>query len=114
MSRTAKKSSAKSSANSIERRVAVVNELGLHARAAATLARMAGDFADCDISVRRESGGASADAKSITALLMLAAAQGTKLIVAANGGEKSEAQRAADSVADLFARGFGEDSSDAN
>ncbi|MCA1817909.1 MAG: HPr family phosphocarrier protein [Acidobacteria bacterium] len=89
----------------IERRVHVVNRLGLHARAAAKLVRAAGAF-PCAIRLERADGGASADAKSILSVLMLAAARGTELKVTADGKDEG---RAVEAVCELIQSGFGED-----
>jgi phosphocarrier protein HPr len=88
----------------IERRVRVSNRLGLHARAAALLVRTASAF-QCALRLERADGTASADAKSILSVLMLAASRGTELLVTAEGADETEAIRA---VCALFADGFGE------
>ena len=87
-----------------ERRVTVVNRLGLHARAAARLVRAASAFRS-DVRIERADRSASADAKSILSVLMLAAARGTELRVVADGGDEREALAA---VCGLIERGFGE------
>jgi phosphotransferase system HPr (HPr) family protein len=89
----------------IERRVIVVNRLGLHARAAAKLVRAAGAFRSA-IRIERTDGGASADAKSILSVLMLAASRGTELKLTAEG---ADAAQAIDAVCALIEDGFGED-----
>ena len=81
----------------------VVNRLGLHARAAAKLVRLAGRF-ESDIVLR--SGPREADAKSIMAVLMLAGTEGTELEVEVRG---RDAQAALESVRALLAERFGED-----
>ncbi|KAA0874052.1 HPr family phosphocarrier protein [Nitrincola tapanii] len=55
----------------------IINKLGLHARAAAKLSAEAGRFA-CRIEV--EKAGRRVDCKSIMAVMMLAASQGTELV----------------------------------
>jgi phosphotransferase system HPr (HPr) family protein len=89
----------------IERRVTVVNRLGLHARAAAKLVRAAGAFRS-RVAVERMDGGAVADAKSILSVLMLAASRGTELTVSAEGPDAAQAVAA---VCALVEDGFGED-----
>ena len=89
----------------IERRVIVVNRLGLHARAAAKLVRTAGSFRSSVRLVRADGAGA-ADAKSILSVLVLAAARGTELRVEASGADEREAL---DAVCALFEQGFGEE-----
>jgi phosphocarrier protein HPr len=60
----------------VEATLAIRNELGLHARAAARLVRTANRF-QSDLRLERIDGSASADAKSILNVLMLAASGGT-------------------------------------
>lgn len=85
-----------------EVRVQVVNPLGLHARAASRLAECAARF-DSDITVAR--GDRSVDGKSILALLTLAAAQHTELILSADG---PDAETALSMLTALVEDGFGE------
>ena len=82
----------------------VVNDLGLHARAAAQLVRLAGKYRS-RITLRREDSGAFANAKSILSVLALAAAIGTVLTIEADGTDE---QDAFDAVTAVFADGFGE------
>lgn len=89
----------------LERDVTVRNRLGLHARAAARLVRTASTF-DADVRLERADRSASADAKSILSVLLLAAARGTKLRVRIDGADEQQAMEA---VCRLFAEGFGEE-----
>jgi phosphocarrier protein len=88
----------------IERRVAIVNELGLHARAAARLVRTAGEYRS---RVQLVKDGEEADAKSILSVLLLAAAKGTELKLRCEGPDE---QQAIDAVSRLIAERFGEES----
>ncbi|GAC1399614.1 MAG: HPr family phosphocarrier protein [Pyrinomonadaceae bacterium] len=88
----------------IERQVTVMNLLGLHARAAAKLVRAASAYQSA-IRLERIDEGATADAKSILSVLLLAASRGTELRVTVNGTDESEA---ANAVCAMFADGFGE------
>jgi phosphotransferase system HPr (HPr) family protein len=88
----------------VECRVEIVNRLGLHARAAAKLVRAATEY-DSSIRLVRSDGGASADAKSILSVLMLAAARGTELIITADGRDE---RAALDALCRLISGGFGE------
>ena len=88
----------------VERNLRVVNRLGLHARAAARLVRTACVFRS-RISLERADRSASADAKSILSVLMLAASRGTELRVSAEGDDEREALEA---VCSLIEDGFGE------
>lgn len=88
----------------IERDVEIVNRLGLHARAAAKLVQTAGSF---DSRLWLVKDGEEVDAKSILGLLLLAAAQGTRITLRADG-EDEEAAIAA--VSGLIADRFHEES----
>lgn len=88
----------------VERRIRIVNRLGLHARAAAKLVRAANAF-ESSVRLERADRSATADAKSILSVLMLAASQGTELRATADG-EDEEAALAA--VCELISSGFGE------
>ncbi len=89
----------------LERDVMVVNRLGLHARAAARLVRTASAFRSV-VRLERADHSASADAKSILSVLMLAAARGTHLRATAEGAGEEPALSA---VCALIASGFGEE-----
>ncbi|HET6890641.1 MAG TPA: phosphoenolpyruvate--protein phosphotransferase [Pyrinomonadaceae bacterium] len=88
----------------VEREFTVTGQLGLHARAAAKLVRMASDFASA-LTLERKDTGAKADAKSILSVLMLAASCGVDLIARAEGSDEHDAIEALDH---FFASGFGE------
>jgi phosphoenolpyruvate-protein phosphotransferase (PTS system enzyme I) len=87
-----------------ERRLQVTGPLGLHARAAANLVRVANRF-QSSLTLHRLDGNLEADAKSILSILSLAAGRGTELRVVANGSDEEEAL---DAVVDLFSRDFDE------
>jgi phosphocarrier protein HPr len=80
----------------------IVNKLGLHARAAAKLTQIAGGFA-AEIWISRS--GRRVNAKSIMGVMMLAAGQGTSVLVEATGADADEALAA---IAQLVAERFGE------
>ena len=84
------------------RRVPVVNQLGMHARAAAKFVHLAARF-QSHITVARES--REMDGKSIMGLLLLAAARGSMVTIRADGVDEQEA---IDALSDLVASGFGE------
>lgn len=88
----------------VEQWVEITNRLGLHARAAALLVRTASAYQSA-LRLEREDRTASADAKSILSVLMLAASRGTKLLATAEGADEAEAMSA---LCGLFASGFGE------
>ena len=80
----------------------IVNERGLHARAAAKFTRIAGFF-DAEIEVTRKDVTVPAD--SMLGLMMLGAAMGSELELRASG---VEAAAALEALAVLVADGFGE------
>ncbi len=86
------------------RSVTVVNQLGLHARAAARFVHLATRF-ESRIRVGRES--KVMDGKSIMGILLLAASRGTTLTVIAEGPDED---RAVDALVELVESGFGEES----
>ena len=83
--------------------VTIINRLGLHARAAATLVRVTSRF-ESDIKV--EKGNFSVDAKSILGMMTLAAGPGTVLRVRCNGDDAETAMAA---VRACIEGRFGED-----
>ena len=87
-----------------ERIVEVTSRLGLHARAAANLVRVASRFKS-KLTLHRPDGSAEADAKSILSILTLAASYGTRLKLVATGDDAPEALEA---IAGLFSRAFDE------
>lgn len=84
--------------------VKITNLLGLHARAAAQLVRLAGNFKS-SIKLLRSDNGITANAKSILNVLTLAASKGTVLIVEIEGEDEEKALSA---IEEIFANGFGE------
>ena len=86
------------------RTVTVVNQLGLHARAAAKFVHLATRF-ESQIRVARDT--KVMDGKSIMGILLLAAARGTMITVAATGPDE---QAAVDALVQLVESGFGEES----
>ena len=83
--------------------ITIQNRLGLHARPAMLFAEVAGKFkssisvghAECD----------QVDAKSIMQLMMLAATEGTELVINADG---ADADKATSDLASLVREGFNE------
>lgn len=86
----------------IEREVEIVNRLGLHARAAAKLVQTASDF-ESRISLASDS--EEVDAKSILGILLLAAAQGSSVVVRCDGPDE---EKALEAIAELVSGKFGE------
>jgi phosphocarrier protein HPr len=90
----------------IRQPVVVSNSLGLHARAAAKLVRLATRFSS-DIYLSRDNANQQIDSKSILGILMLAAAKGTRLVISIEGQDEVEA---ASAIQQLFESKFGEES----
>lgn len=88
----------------LERRLLIPNALGLHARAAAQLVRLAGRFVS-GITLERADNGVRANAKSILSVLNLAAVCGVQLLVTVDGADEHDAIAA---IEKLFNDGFGE------
>lgn len=85
-----------------ERDVLIVNPLGLHARPAAQIVRTASDFAS---DIRLEKDGMEVNGKSIMGVMMLAAGQGTSVLLEAEG---PDAEQALAALTNLIANRFGE------
>jgi phosphocarrier protein HPr len=81
----------------------IKNRLGLHLRAASTLAQALRQFSSA---VTLSNGAQQVNARSVTSLMMLGAGQGTKLKVRAEG---SDAQEALSALKSLFESRFGEE-----
>jgi phosphocarrier protein len=82
--------------------VAIVNPLGLHARAAARFVHTASGF---NARIRVARGEREMDGKSIMGLLLLAAAQGCLITISASGTDEEQAIAA---LCALVSRGFDE------
>jgi phosphocarrier protein len=83
--------------------VQVVNQLGMHARAAAKFVHLASRF---QARVRGARDSREMDGKSIMGILLLAAARGTVITISAEGDDEQDAVSA---LAALVTAGFGED-----
>ncbi|MGE0639135.1 MAG: HPr family phosphocarrier protein [Thermoanaerobaculia bacterium] len=88
----------------VEQEIEIVNRLGLHARAAAKFVHLASTFSSRVLVISR---GEEVDAKSILGLLLLAAPQGSRLVVRCDGEDEVAALAA---ITELFADRFGEGS----
>ena len=81
---------------------AIINKLGLHARASAKLTQLASGF-PCEVWLERN--GRRVNAKSIMGVMMLAAAKGSTITIDTQGEQADEALQA---IQDLVADRFGE------
>ena len=88
----------------LEASVTLINPLGLHARAAAKVVRLANEFESLIVIVRPNRG-RRADARSILGILELGAKQGSHLTIEVNGTDE---ERAIEALRELFVDGFGE------
>lgn len=89
------------------RTVRIVNDRGLHARAAAKFTALADGFAsEITVSNDRE----EVSGRSLMGLLLLAATKGAEITIAADG---EDAPQALDALCALVAGGFGEDEEEA-
>ncbi len=82
----------------------IINQLGLHARAASKLVDTASAFS-AEVWLEKE--GKRVNGKSIMGVLMLAAGMGSQLTVETNGEDE---QSAMDALAQLIGNRFGEES----
>ena len=87
-----------------EASVTLINPLGLHARAAAKIVRLANEF-ESSIAIVRPNRGRRTDARSILGILELGAKQGSHLTIEANGPDEIGAIEA---LKKLIGDGFGE------
>ena len=86
----------------IERELLVANKLGLHARATAKLVQLLSQFR-CGATLSAK--GREVNAKSIMGVMLLAAGQGTPVLLRVDGDDETDAAAA---VAELFERFFDE------
>ncbi len=90
-------------ADRVEKEVTIVNRLGMHARPAAMFVRIASRYR-ADVWVEKD--GEQINGKSIMGLMMLAAGQGSKLMIRCEG---PDADRAVQELEQLIAGKFSED-----
>jgi phosphocarrier protein HPr len=83
-------------------RFTIVNQLGLHARAATKLVQLASRY-PCDVQIARDD--QSANGKSVMGVLLLCGSKGTVLEVRATGDQARECVQA---IGELIAGRFGE------
>jgi phosphocarrier protein len=86
----------------VSARFTIVNQLGLHARAATKLVQLASKF-PCEVEVARED--QSANGKSVMGVLLLCGSKGTVIEVRARGERADECVQA---IGELIASKFGE------
>ncbi len=86
-----------------QREIVIRNKLGLHARAAAKFVQCASRF-ECEIQVGKDA--ITVNGKSIIGVLLLAAPQGSRIQVTADGSDETDALEA---LAALVNGRFGEE-----
>lgn len=86
-----------------EKKLKIVNKLGLHARPASLIVQTAMKFSSNISIIKDES---TIDGKSIMGIMMLAAGCGSELIIRIDGSDESNAM---DTIEELFNTGFGEE-----
>jgi phosphocarrier protein len=86
----------------LQQNIAIINKLGLHARASAKLTQLAGQFKS-EIWISRNE--RRVNAKSIMGVMMLAANKGSTIRLEIDGADESEAMQA---LVALIADRFGE------
>jgi phosphocarrier protein HPr len=88
-----------------QRRLVISNRLGMHARAAARLVRLANGFRSDIQLARSDALHRTMNAKSIFSVLLLAATQGTTIDIIVDGPDEIEAM---ESLCRLIEERFGE------
>jgi phosphocarrier protein len=91
------------SSDGVSRQFVIANQLGLHARAAATLVRVASQF-QAEVTIRK--GDQAVNGKSILGMMTLAAAKGTPIVVTCQGQDQD---KALDAIGACIQNKFGED-----
>src|SRR5690242_1373694 len=83
--------------------VTIKNPLGLHLRPASQLVKLASQFDQCELTLTKD--GQTINAKSIMGVIMLAAEQGSELIIDGSGNGSDAAVQA---LFEMIDNGFGE------
>jgi phosphocarrier protein len=87
----------------LKRKLRIVNKLGLHARAAAKLVKLASSF-ESQIQVKRQQ--REVNGKSIMGVMLLAAGKGTEIELTVDGVDEIKAM---EELSQLIESGFGEE-----
>src|ERR1700743_1191120 len=91
------------SQSTTKKELTIVNRLGLHARPSAMFVKTASRF-KCEVWVEKD--GEKVNGKSIMGLMMLAAGQGSKLLITCEG---SDGEKALAEIEEIIQRKFDED-----
>jgi len=92
-------------AQKLEKEITIINRLGLHARPAAMFVRIASRYRS-EVWVEKEGEHEQINGKSIMGLMMLAAGQGSKLLIRCDG---PDADKVLEELEDLIQRKFDEE-----
>ena len=87
----------------LKKKLTIVNKLGLHARAAAKLVKLASTF-ESEIQIKRQQ--REVNGKSIMGVMLLAAAKGTEIELTVSGPDEEVAM---EQLTQLIQSGFGEE-----
>jgi phosphocarrier protein len=87
----------------IRKEITIINKLGLHARAAAKLVTCASEYSS---EIQLSNSDQTVNGKSIMGVMLLAAAQGTVLLLTATGEDEKVAMQA---LEELIQNRFGEE-----
>jgi phosphocarrier protein len=98
------KSTSSDSNETVQKQLVVQNKMGIHARPAAMIVRIANTYGG---EVWVEKDGEQVNGKSIMGLMMLAAGKGSKLTFRAEGGS-ADGERMLNELVELFERRFEE------
>ncbi len=98
-----RRSAATGRGQKIEKEITIINRLGLHARPAAMFVRISSRYRS-EVWVEKE--GEQINGKSIMGLMMLAAGQGSKLLIRCEG---TDADKAMEEIEALILAKFNED-----
>ena len=88
----------------LRRQVTIVNELGLHARAASKLVQLTSRY-PVEVQIGRDD--MMVNAKSIMGVLMLAACKGTELVIVTSGDDQKSSE-VIEALVTLISDRFGE------
>lgn len=94
------------SQSEVHRQVTIVNRQGLHARPVMQFVDLACRF-DCSVKLCKDD--QTVDGKSPMEMMLLAAAQGTRLDLVVTGNGADEVAETAEALVKLIESGFGED-----
>ncbi|MBN2364187.1 HPr family phosphocarrier protein [candidate division WOR-3 bacterium] len=87
----------------MRKNIKVINKLGIHARPAAMLVKIANGY-ECEVFFEKD--GLKVNGKSVLDVMMLAAPKGTELTVETSGEDEENCMK---EIEEVFSKGFDED-----